>query len=395
MTEQSTSIQEKPLIIYIVNARIPTQKAHGVQIMHTCEALARSGARVELVIPHRRTDIKVDPFEYYSVEPVFSIRKVFVPDLIWAGPIGFVLHEWLFVQRVKNYLKQFNSPQIVYVRGEMFFLKFASLATRHRMFFESHIKPKNFEKDLPQYLKTAGIVVVTKYYKRELESAGFADRVLWAPDGVDLRLFAAIGNKDTARQEFQLPLDKTIVGYVGKLTTMEQDKGVDHLLQAFFEVWQRNKNAYLLIVGATDHEQPEVSRQLIELGIPSESFKVVGHVPHAKALNYMRVVDVLIMNYPDSAHYAHYMSPLKLFEYMASGVPIISTDLPSVRDVLHEKNALLVPPGEPGALATAIDTVFSDPQMASALAQQARIDVTQYSWEARARSIFAFIRNHL
>ena len=65
-------------IIYVANIRLPTEKAHGVQIMKMCEALARAGAIVELVVPNRHTHIGGDPFTYYEVEENFIITKLWV-----------------------------------------------------------------------------------------------------------------------------------------------------------------------------------------------------------------------------------------------------------------------------------------------------------------------------
>ncbi|MCH7883412.1 hypothetical protein IIA95_03290, partial [Patescibacteria group bacterium] len=76
-------------LIYIANARIPTEKAHGIQIMKTCEAFADNGAEIELVVPWRFNPIKNDPFEYYDVKRVFKIVKIPSLDLTAFGKIGF------------------------------------------------------------------------------------------------------------------------------------------------------------------------------------------------------------------------------------------------------------------------------------------------------------------
>ena len=65
-------------LIYIVNARIPTQRAHGMQVMKMCEAFQKQGFAVELVVPARwKNEITVDPFEYYQIAHKFHIRKLF------------------------------------------------------------------------------------------------------------------------------------------------------------------------------------------------------------------------------------------------------------------------------------------------------------------------------
>jgi glycosyltransferase involved in cell wall biosynthesis len=77
-----------------------------------------------------------------------------------------------------------------------------------------------------------------------------------------------------------------------------------------------------------------------------------------------------------------------MFEYMAAGRPIVSSDLPPIRDVLvHDVNAMLVPPGDAVALAAAVDALAGDPARAARLAQRAQSDVEQYSWDRRAERL--------
>jgi glycosyltransferase involved in cell wall biosynthesis len=86
------------------------------------------------------------------------------------------------------------------------------------------------------------------------------------------------------------------------------------------------------------------------------------------------------------------MSPLKLFEYMASGKPIVASDLPVLREILVEdRNALLYPPSDPAALAECLARLLADKSLATRLADQARQDVEDFTWERRAARILAHI----
>ena len=75
-------------IIYLANARIPTEKAHGIQIMKMCEAFSDADAKILLLIPRRINWIKEDPFEYYGIKKNFRIKKLPTIDLI---PLDFIL----------------------------------------------------------------------------------------------------------------------------------------------------------------------------------------------------------------------------------------------------------------------------------------------------------------
>ena len=105
---------------------------------------------------------------------------------------------------------------------------------------------------------------------------------------------------------------------------------------------------------------------------------------------YLRLADVVVMNYPNVEHYARYMSPLKMFSYMASGVPIVTTDLPSVREILSDASALFFPPGDPNAFQAALRETFADPGAARARARAAQELSVRYSWEKRAERIRSF-----
>ena len=122
----------------------------------------------------------------------------------------------------------------------------------------------------------------------------------------------------------------------------------------------------------------------------------IGHVPHPVAQEAMRSMDVLLMPYQKSVSIgvagqdtAQWMSPMKMFEYMASGVPLVSSDLPVLREVLEEgRNALLVAPGDPRAWVAAVDRLAFDPGFAAYLGANAHADYKKlYTWAARARQL--------
>jgi hypothetical protein len=69
-------------IVYVANARLPTERAHGLQIMQMCDAFARAGHEVALVVPDRQNPITATPWEYYGLEPCFMIVRVPIFDFI-------------------------------------------------------------------------------------------------------------------------------------------------------------------------------------------------------------------------------------------------------------------------------------------------------------------------
>ena len=106
----------------------------------------------------------------------------------------------------------------------------------------------------------------------------------------------------------------------------------------------------------------------------------------------MKAADVLVIPFPNKPHYAFYASPLKLFEYMASGRPIIASDLPALREVLNDKNALFFRPEDTTDLARAVKMLKSSPMLGYHLSRQALADVKEYTWGKRAKKILEFIK---
>jgi len=82
-----------------------------------------------------------------------------------------------------------------------------------------------------------------------------------------------------------------------------------------------------------------------------------------------------------------YLSPMKMFEYMASGRAILSSDLPVLREVLTSQNALLLPPEDVVVWVTALQELRQNPHLRNGLAEQARRDVVRFTWESRAKRV--------
>jgi glycosyltransferase involved in cell wall biosynthesis len=105
----------------------------------------------------------------------------------------------------------------------------------------------------------------------------------------------------------------------------------------------------------------------------------------------MRAFDVCTLPSPWTPFFAYYTSPLKLFEYMVSGTPIVASDLPAFTEIItHEQSALLFPPSDSQALAAALRRLRDDPALGGQLAARARQDANQYTWRARAETLLAF-----
>jgi len=385
-------------LIYIANARIPTEKAHGYQIMKMCESFARRDFSVELIVPERKNKIKEAPFVFYDLKENFKIRKIKCFDFIGAFPKWGRVSFWLQNVFFNFYLffAKLEKDVVFYTRSALVVLV---LRLRGRkVFFESHSIAKNRKVGHKFLLgKKARIIALTKEMKRIYCQLGFnRENILVAPDGVDLKIFGGEISKEEAEMKTNLPADppvgqagKKIIGYFGRFRTMGEDKGLAGIIETLVVL---PKEVCLLAVGGSLAEIDFYKNLAVKNSVSDRViFKTA--VARTELPFYQQACDILLMPFPDTEHYRFYMSPLKMFEYMASERPIIATDLPSIREVLNEKSSVLIKPDNPNELAVVIKKLVHNPVFGAALAKQARKDVENYTWEKRAEKISQFIKS--
>ncbi|MBI2041469.1 MAG: glycosyltransferase family 4 protein [Candidatus Nealsonbacteria bacterium] len=371
-------------LIYISNARIPTEKAHGIHIMKMCEVLANPTEKVEveLVIPRRFNKIKENPFKYYGINSNFKIKKLPCLDLIpldkYIGYLGLWTESVTFSFFLFWYLL-FKRPDIIYIRDK-FFLPFAFF--RKNIIFEAHTFPKNFIFYLPFLKSLKGLVVITQKLKELFAERGIStDKILAAPDGVDIEMFDIHISMQEARKKLGLPQDKKIVLYTGHLY---QWKGVDVLAEASRYL---PENIEVYFVGGT--EEDIKSYQILATRY---RIHVIGHRSHSEIPFWLKAADVLILPNSGKEDISKYWtSPLKMFEYMAAEKPIVASDLPSIREVLNEENAVLVEPDNPTALAKGVEDILKNSKLSEKISKKAYVDVAEnYTWLRRRKKIFEF-----
>jgi glycosyltransferase involved in cell wall biosynthesis len=170
--------------------------------------------------------------------------------------------------------------------------------------------------------------------------------------------------------------------YVGQLYP---HKGVDLLLHALVEV----PRAELVIVGGLDDDpqRARLEQLATNLGVAKQVI-FTGPQPYARVPELLAKADIALLPLADGLVARCFTSPLKLFDYLAAGLPIVAMSFPTVREVLRDgHNGLLVAPNDPPALAAAVNCLLDDPELAQRLASQARRDAADFSWERRARRI--------
>jgi glycosyltransferase involved in cell wall biosynthesis len=345
--------------------------------MRMCAALSRAGHDVELVVKRSNDapDSTLDDHEFYGVAPTFTVTKL--PRPKWRG--GGVL----FAAGVtRKLLARRTNVDLVYSRELVGALVAAEL--RLPVVFEAHGIPSERPqraamRRLASHRSLRGMVVISDALRRDLSDEGMLPRdrpVVVAHDAADPPVADAGARPHNLRPR---------IGYVGNLYA---GRGIELIL----EVARRIPEFEVELVGGSEQDLARWRAN----GVP-DNVRFAGFVPPAHLRERYQSFDVLLMPHlrtgvaaATGSDISRWTSPLKMFEYMASGTPIIASDLPVLGEVLaHERNALIAPADDISAWEQAVRRLCGDRKLASSLASQAYADlVREYTWDARARKIF-------
>jgi teichuronic acid biosynthesis glycosyltransferase TuaC len=196
------------------------------------------------------------------------------------------------------------------------------------------------------------------------------------PNGADTSVFAPRPAAE-ARARLGVPEGRPVVSYVGKLVPR---KGVDTLIEAMGLLARRPQGAPLLVAAGIGELRPALERRATELGV-AERVRFVGKVPHDEVGWWMAAGDLFVL--PSLSEGL----PTVVCEAMNCGRPVVATAVDGTPEIVRDgETGLLVPPGDPEALAGALARVLDDPALAGRMGEAAlRIGRERYTWEANAR----------
>ena len=396
-------------LLYFADTRFPIERANGAQTMATCHALATRGHDVRLVVRPDTAPASRDPFAFYGLSPARRLTIETVPAN--GGPTARRLR---FLGSAVH--RAARSSAVVFTRdlGLAAVLLRLPRWRRPRVVYESHGVAAVVSEELPRLLgrpdlapspaklrrldrrdarvwaRASAYVTITRTLADELaQRYGPRDRVFVVPDAADVSRSAEGGGVEPGGRPSEAAVSAShvapfVVGYAGHLYPW---KGVDVLVRAL----ALEPRARGLIVGGhpAEPDRARVEALAAELGI-ADRVDFTGHVPPAEVAQHLARASVLVVPNTASAMSDRYTSPMKLFEYLTLSRPIVASDLPALREVLtSEETALLVPPGDPAALAGALTRLADDPAFAAALAARARALAPAFSWSARAERLEA------
>lgn len=377
-------------VLFLADTRFPIERANGVQTMETCHALARLGHQIVLVVRPDSIVPPRDPFDFYGLTRVqeLEVRSVPATGSARARRLRFLL--------TSLRLAAADRQAVVFTRdlGVAAWLLRLPRLQRPTVVYESHGIAPVVSEEMPRLLgrpelapspakiarldrrerrvweRASAYVAITRTLADELQARyGPRPRTFVVPDGARpaVSLPPAPGTPFTA-------------AYAGHLYPW---KGADVFVRAIARVPQ----VHGLIVGGHPGEADlaRITGLAASLGVQGRltitGLKAPGEVRAALA-----PASALVLPNTRTAISERYTSPLKLFEYLSLGRPIVASDLPAIREVLADgQNALLVPPDDDAAVAAAIVRLQGDPDLAGRLAAGARETSPRFTWDARAR----------
>jgi len=226
-----------------------------------------------------------------------------------------------------------------------------------------------------------GVVCVSDEVADWVESRRGHRTGVWViPNGVDDELFSPNGRVRPP----ELPQNGTpIIAFAGSFRPWH---GIDDMLSAFrILVREHSRDAHLLCVGDGPLRE-EFEEKAGRYGL-AERVHVTGMVPHSEVPRWLQGADLAVAPYPQLEHF--YFSPLKLYEFLALGLPVIATDVEQIRDVIPDgERGVLCPPGCAKSLAQAMDRMLADPERSRALGEAGRHWVLEHAtWRQRVWEI--------
>ena len=371
-------------LLYIVNARIPTEKAHGYQICKMCEEFSSAGVEVELWVPTRENLIKKNVFEYYNLKRNFKISYIKSFDFIKYDKLllkksVYLQSLWFFLKLV---FKKLDKKIQVYTRNPELAWFFGK---KNPVVFDAHNWPMNKIRLYRFFLKKVDkIVCNSRGTEKKYNEHGFVNTVS-VPNGVDLSEFKSEIDVLKLRKELNLPQNKKIVMYIGHLYKW---KGVDSIVGAA-ELMRANKDVLFVVVGGTKEDIKKYNEI-----IKNKNFKNIIFLGHKNKIyipKFLQAVDVLLLpNSPISAESVNYTSPIKMFEYMLAGIPVVTSDFALFKEIIENDNCgICVNPLDPKEIALAINRLLGAEKEAEEMGNNGnRMVKEKYNWSIEEKKLF-------
>ncbi|NIM94153.1 MAG: glycosyltransferase [Anaerolineales bacterium] len=366
-------------IAFIATSKIPSRTANSIQVMKVCQAFRELGHDIGLWVPGPSSEV-----DWHGLAAQYGLQERF--PIHWLSTVN-LLRRYDFALRAVRAARRWGA--------EFFYtwpLQAAALASTlgFPTLLEMHDRPHGrFGPWLfKAFLRGSGalrVYPITSALETWLSEAYRVDLnepfSVVSPMGVDLYQYEQLPGPVEARDRLDLE-NRFTAGYTGHLY---RGRGINLL----YELARQLKDVNFLLVGGEDESVDFWRRKAEADGV--ENLQLQGFVDNAMLPMYHAACDVLMMPYEraisvsSGGDTAAFASPMKVFEYLAAGRAIISSDLAVLHEVLNDQNAIMVPPEDLDAWSQALGTLVADPSLRTRLAERAKADSKKYTWLERAK----------
>ena len=373
-------------IYYIANARMPTEKAHGIQIAKMCEAFIEAGTDLTLVVPRRATE-RLSVQEYYGLR--VPVPLICLPAIDWytGGRVGYAMSSLSFMLSYSLFVfrRKMAGEKCILYTVDLDNYSSSVLAFLGRpLFSEMHgAKPST----IPQRMlfnRASGIIAINKIIAEELRKSfpRSSASYLVEPNGVDPLMFAP-RNMSEARAKLGLPQGVPTVLYAGRFFAW---KGLEIIPQAAV----LTPEVRFQMVGGAQ----ETFSALVKEALPA-NMQFAGDRPHGEMPLWIASANaVLVLGTKRDTQSYYYTSPMKLFEYLLSERAIVASDTPAIREIVGDEEAIFYRPDDAKDLADNIRSAVSPSADMQKKIITARRKGESFSWQGRALRIIRFMEQN-
>ena len=359
---------------YLVNTDLFNKKAHSIQILKTVEAINKnSDINLTIIAPKYSSSNLDELFAYHVIKNKFSI--IFVKNFLFSGG-GKTSFYFFLIPIFLKILKIRKEIDFIYFRSEYFFILLLFLPSRIKTFYEIHRRGINRKQNFIKnkiVKRVDGVISITNELRKKYLKLN--NNIVAAHDAVDLNRFVINIDKKEARIKMNLNQNEKIVMYVGSVT---EEKGVDIVLRSATLLPQIS--FYLL---------GSVNKKILDEE-KSDNVKFFGQVDNDLIPSYLKCADVLLIPHHPSIKF---QSPMKLFEYLASGRFIISTNLENIKEVIDEDDALFYKHDHPEDLRDKLNTFFENREKYEGENTKRKKKMLDFTWDKRGEVVSNFIND--
>jgi glycosyltransferase involved in cell wall biosynthesis len=369
-------------LLYVFPEPLPLKKARAVQVIHTVDALARTGVRIDFAyVPATGS---VDPFVHYGLSCPKNVRLVPLSRNL-PGPLsGLHTHSnRLFLWRLRRWLRNRqedgDEPTVVFVRHVKLAYALLRLSPALPLIYEAHeifsqTSPQLFPRERAVIEHATALIAITNRLANAINHYFNLQRQ-----------FAIVPSATTLPQVVPDGKNwKAVAQHIVYTGSLYDWKGVDDLIVAA----RKLPGCRITVIGGDQTGIARLQGMLTPIGAQVD---FTGHLSHREVQACLNKACIAVL--PNRVgSISEFTSPLKLFEYMASGCAIVSSDLPVVREILEENEASWFSPNDPDGLAQAIRRLVYDPSLARGMAEHTVAKAKAYSWDGRAERLLAVIR---